>query len=208
MATQQKFTEKAQEAIVTGQRATEARRLSQFEPEALLLGLLEQSDGVVPQTLLRMGVDPAKASRETTALLDAAPKLQYSSEPVVSSSLRKALQAAEGEARQFGDEYVSTEHLLLGIMSVADSPAARLLARLGVTKDGVYQALESIRGGQRVTDPNPEGKYQALEKYGRDLTEAARDGKLDPVIGRDEEAFSLVSTRMWRALYSTGMFAT
>ena len=187
MATQQKFTEKAQEAIVTGQRATEARRLSQFEPEALLLGLLEQSDGVVPQTLLRMGVDPAKASRETTALLDAAPKLQYSSEPVVSSSLRKALQAAEGEARQFGDEYVSTEHLLLGIMSVADSPAARLLARLGVTKDGVYQALESIRGGQRVTDPNPEGKYQALEKYGRDLTEAARDGKLDPVIGRDEE---------------------
>ena len=187
MATQQKFTEKAQEAIVTGQRATEARRLSQFEPEALLLGLLEQSDGVVPQTLLRMGVDPAKASRETTALLDAAPQLQYSSEPVVSSSLRKALQAAEGEARQFGDEYVSTEHLLLGIMSVADSPAARLLARLGVTKDGVYQALESIRGGQRVTDPNPEGKYQALEKYGRDLTEAARDGKLDPVIGRDEE---------------------
>ena len=187
MATQQKFTEKAQEAIVTGQRATEARRLSQFEPEALLLGLLEQSDGVVPQTLLRMGVDPAKASRETTALLDVAPKLQYSSEPVVSSSLRKALQAAEGEARQFGDEYVSTEHLLLGIMSVADSAAARLLARLGVAKDGVYQALESIRGGQRVTDPNPEGKYQALEKYGRDLTEAARDGKLDPVIGRDEE---------------------
>ena len=187
MATQQKFTEKAQEAIVTGQRETEARKLSQFEPEALLLGLLEQSDGVVPQTLLRMGIDPAKALRETTALLDAAPKLQYSSEPVVSSSLRKALQAAEGEARQFGDEYVSTEHLLLGIMSVADSPAARLLARLGVTKDGVYQALESIRGGQRVTDPNPEGKYQALEKYGRDLTEAARDGKLDPVIGRDEE---------------------
>ena len=187
MATQQKFTEKAQEAIVTGQRETEARKLSQFEPEALLLGLLEQSDGVVPQTLLRMGVDPAKASRETTALLDAAPKLQYSSEPVVSSSLRKALQAAEGEARQFGDEYVSTEHLLLGILSVADSAAARLLARLGVAKDGVYQALESIRGGQRVTDPNPEGKYQALEKYGRDLTEAARDGKLDPVIGRDEE---------------------
>ncbi len=187
MATQQRFTEKAQEAIVTGQRETEARRLSQFEPEALLLGLLEQSDGVVPQTLLRMGIDPAKALRETTALLDAAPKLQYSSEPVVSSGLRKALQAAEGEARQFGDEYVSTEHLLLGIMSVADSAAARLLARLGVTKDGVYQALESIRGGQRVTDPNPEGKYQALEKYGRDLTEAARDGKLDPVIGRDEE---------------------
>ena len=187
MATQQKFTEKAQEAIVTGQRETEARKLSQFEPEALLLGLLEQSDGVVPQTLLRMGIDPAKALRETTALLDAAPKLQYSSEPVVSSSLRKALQAAEGEARQFGDEYVSTEHLLLGIMSVADSAAARLLARLGVAKDGVYQALESIRGGQRVTDPNPEGKYQALEKYGRDLTEAARDGKLDPVIGRDEE---------------------
>ncbi|HET7091881.1 MAG TPA: Clp protease N-terminal domain-containing protein, partial [Thermomicrobiales bacterium] len=187
MATQQRFTEKAQEAIVAGQRATEERRLSQFEPEALLLGLLEQSDGVVPQILLKLGIDPNRAKQETIAALDRAPKLQYSAEPTVSSALRKVLQAAETEARQFGDDYVSTEHLLLGILSVADSAAAKLLANLGVTRERVYEALTSIRGGQRVTDANPENKYQALEKYGRDLTEAARDGKLDPVIGRDEE---------------------
>jgi ATP-dependent Clp protease ATP-binding subunit ClpB len=187
MATQQRFTEKAQEAIVAGQRETEQRRLSQFEPEALLLGLLDQSDGVVPQVLLKLGIDPNRAKQETIAALDRAPKLQYSAEPTVSSALRKVLQAAETEARQFGDEYVSTEHLLLGILSVPDSAAAKLLANLGVTRDRVYEALTTIRGGQRVTDANPEGKYQALEKYGRDLTEAARDGKLDPVIGRDEE---------------------
>ena len=187
MATNQRFTEKAQEAILAGQRATEARKLSQFEPVALLFGLLEQTDGIVPQVMLKLGLDPANVRRETEAELNRAPKLQYSAEPTVSTGLRKALQGAETEATRFGDEYVSTEHLLLGIMGVSDSPASQLLTRLGVTSDRVYEALTQIRGGQRVTDANPEGKYQALEKYGRDLTEAARDGKLDPVIGRDEE---------------------
>src|SRR5918992_1236588 len=187
MATNQRFTEKAQEAILAAQRETETRRLSQLETEALLFGLLEQGDGVVPQVLHTLGVDPAAVRRDVVAELDRAPKLQYSAEASVGSGLRKALQAAEGEARQFGDEYVSTEHLLLGLMAVDASPAARLLARHGVARDRVYGALTQIRGGQRVTDPNPEGKYQALEKYGRDLTDLARAGKLDPVIGRDEE---------------------
>jgi ATP-dependent Clp protease ATP-binding subunit ClpB len=187
MATNQRFTEKAQEAIISGQRATESRKLSQFEPIALLFGLLEQSDGIVPQVLLKLGLDPATVRRDVEAELDRAPTLQYSAEPTIGSNLRKVLQNAETEASQFGDEYVSTEHLLLGMLDVPDSTAAQALTRLGVTKDGVYEALTQIRGGQRVTDPNPEGKYQALEKYGRDLTEAARDGKLDPVIGRDEE---------------------
>src|SRR3712207_1815457 len=115
MATNQRFTDKAQEAILTAQRETEARRLAQFEPEALLYGLLEQTDGVVPQVLLKLGVDPAAIRREVVAELDRAPKLQYSAEASVGSGLRKALQTAENAAKQFGDEYVSTEHLLLGI---------------------------------------------------------------------------------------------
>ncbi|MDQ3413188.1 MAG: ATP-dependent chaperone ClpB [Chloroflexota bacterium] len=187
MATNQRFTEKAQEAIVAGQRETEGRKVSQFEPLALLFGLLEQSDGVVPQVLVKLGLDPATVRRDVAGELERAPKLHYSADATISAGLRKVLQIAETEAGRFGDEYVSTEHLLLGMLGVPDSVAGQLLTRLGVTNDRVYEALTLIRGGQRVTDPNPEGKYQALEKYGRDLTDAARDGKLDPVIGRDEE---------------------
>jgi ATP-dependent Clp protease ATP-binding subunit ClpB len=187
MATNQRFTEKAQEAILTAQRETQERRLAQLEPEAILHGLLIQTDGVVPQVLHKAGIDPSLVLREATAELDRLPKLQYSAEPTVSSGTRKVLDQAEKEARQFGDEYISAEHLLLGVMSVSDSAAARLLQRHGLTTDKAKAALKEIRGSQRVTDPNPEGKYQALERYGRDLTELAEKGKLDPVIGRDEE---------------------
>ncbi|MDP9363843.1 MAG: ATP-dependent chaperone ClpB [Chloroflexota bacterium] len=187
MATNQRFTEKAQEAILTAQRETEQRRLAQLETEALLFGLLEPSDGVVPQALLKLGVDPAAVRREVVGELDRAARLQYSAEASVGNNLRKTLQTAENEARQMGDEYVSTEHLLLGVLGVDGAPAARLLTRHGVSRDRVFEVLTQIRGGQRVTDPNPEGKYQALEKYGRDLTGLAQAGKLDPVIGRDEE---------------------
>jgi ATP-dependent Clp protease ATP-binding subunit ClpB len=120
-------------------------------------------------------------------LIERAPKLQFSSDAIVSVGLRRALETAETEARQFGDEYISAEHLLLGLISVERSPAESLLRRYEVNRDRVFGALSEIRGNQRVTDPNPEGTYQALEKYGRDLTEFARNGKLDPVIGRDEE---------------------
>jgi ATP-dependent Clp protease ATP-binding subunit ClpB len=187
MATNQQFTEKAREAVISGQNITETKKLAQFEPEALLYGLLEQPEGVVPRILLQLGVTPDEIKRETIQLLDRAPRLQISAEAVVSAGLRRALQSAESEARQFGDEYISTEHLLLGILSIERSPAESLLSRYGINKDRVYGALNDIRGSQRVTDPNPEGKYEALEKYGRDLTEFARAGKLDPVIGRDEE---------------------
>ncbi|MCC7025263.1 MAG: AAA family ATPase, partial [Thermomicrobiales bacterium] len=187
MASTTRFTEKAQEAIVAAQRLTEERNISQFEPIALLLALLDQTDGLVPQILRKLGVDPGAVRREVAAEFEGLPKLSYAAQPVVSNSLRKALQKAEDEAKRMGDEYVSTEHLLLGILEGSDSGAARLLNRFGVNKDRVYEALSQIRGGQRVTDANPEDKYQALEKYGRDLTELAREGKLDPVIGRDEE---------------------
>ncbi len=118
----------------------------------------------------------------------AAPKLQFSAQPTLSGNLRNVLHRAEEEARAFGDEYVSTEHLLLAAFQSADkSSSIRLLNSLGITRDKVFEALTQIRGSQRVTDQNPEGRYEALEKYGRDLTELARLGKLDPVIGRDEE---------------------
>lgn len=182
-----KFTEKAQEAIVSAQRDTESRSTSQFEPIALLLALLDQSDGLAPQIVKKLDVDPAAVRKQTAAEVDALPKVAYAAQPAVSSSLRKVLQNAEDQARQMGDEYVSTEHLLLGMLDTPDSGAARLLNGFGITKDRVFEALSQIRGGQRVTDANPEDKYQALEKYGRDLTELAQEGKLDPVIGRDEE---------------------
>jgi ATP-dependent Clp protease ATP-binding subunit ClpB len=187
MASTTKFTEKAQEAILTAQRETESRNISQFEPIALLLALLDQSDGLVPEIMRKLGVDPAAVRRDTATEFERLPKLSYAAQPTPSNSLRKVLQTAEDEAKRMGDEYVSAEHLLLGIIDALDTGAAKLLARFGVTKDRVYEALTQIRGGQRVTDPNPEDKYQALEKYGRDLTELARQGKLDPVIGRDEE---------------------
>ncbi len=187
MAMNFQFTDKAREAIVAGQRTTEERRLAQFEPEALLLALVQQADGIVPRVLHTLGVDPTRVAREVELGLERAPKLQFSSEAVVSAGLRRALQAAESEAKQFGDEYLSTEHLLLGILSVERSPAEALLQRNNVTRDRVYSALTDVRGQQRVTDQTPEGKYQALDQYGRDLTELAEEGKLDPVVGRDEE---------------------
>ena len=187
MASKQQYTEKAREAIVEGQKITEQRKLAQFEPEVLLYTLVTQADGIVPQILQRLSVDPGTIASEADTLIDRAPRLQFSSDAIVSTGLRRALETAETEANQFGDEYISAEHLLLGIISVERSPAEALLRRYQVDRDRVLGALSEIRGNQRVTDPNPEGTYQALEKYGRDLTELAREGKLDPVIGRDEE---------------------
>jgi ATP-dependent Clp protease ATP-binding subunit ClpB len=187
MASNQQYTEKARDAIVEGQKITEQRKLAQFEPEVLLYTLVSQNDGIVPQILQRLSLDPKQIATEAEKLIDRAPKLQFSSDAIVSAGLRRALETAETEARQFGDEYISAEHLLLGLISVERSPAESLLRRYNVDRDRVLGALSEIRGNQRVTDPNPEGTYQALEKYGRDLTEFARNGKLDPVIGRDEE---------------------
>src|SRR6478752_3161685 len=186
MAAPTKFTEKAQEAVVEAQRETERRKLSQFEPEVLLAALVNQQDGIVPQVLHKLEVDPRVVARETEAEIEKLPVLQYSSEASVSQGMRRVLEAAEKEAKQFGDEYISTEHLLLGV-ALGSSPASKLLARHGVNPNTIREALKSVRGSQRVTDANPEGKYQALEKYGRDLTALAKNGKLDPVIGRDEE---------------------
>ncbi len=183
-----KFTEKAQEAILASpQLATELNH-SQVGPEHLLVTLLEQSEGVVPTVLRKLNADPAAVALALREHLARQPKAYGGAEPGLSPRLRVVLDAARAEARTMQDEYVSTEHLLLGLLSEPGrSNASDALKQRGITRNSVLEALTSIRGNQRVTDQNPEGKYQALERYGRDLTELARRGTLDPVIGRDEE---------------------
>ena len=183
-----KYTEKAQEAVVTTQQLATRAGHAEMLPEHLLSALLDQPDGIVPAVLGKMKIDPAAMSTSAKALLDKLPKVQGGAEPGMSSRLRKVLASAEEETANLKDEFTSTEHLLVGLVSEGGrSPAGDLLKKSGVTKDAVLAALVQVRGSQRVTDQNPEGKYQALERYGRDLTDAARKGKLDPVIGRDEE---------------------
>ena len=182
-----KYTEKAQEAISVAQKLAEERNNTQLETEHLLLALVDQKDGVVPQILEKLGVDYNQVKRQLENELEKLAKASGPTQVYLSPRLKQVLDAAEKESRNFKDEYVSTEHMLIAIVDQDTGAAGRILKGSGITRDRIYQVLASIRGNQRVTDPNPEGKYQALEKYGRDLTEVARLGKLAPVIGRDEE---------------------
>ncbi|MDQ3547304.1 MAG: ATP-dependent chaperone ClpB [Chloroflexota bacterium] len=183
-----RLTEKAIEAIATAQQETERRLHATLDVDHLLHALAIQQGGVVPRVFERLGVEASAISDGIETALAQAPKLQFSAQPTMSGNLRTVLQRAEDEAQTFGDEYVSTEHLLLAAFhSAGKSESIRLLTSLGITRERVLEALTQIRGSQRVTDQNPEGRYEALEKYGRDLTELARLGKLDPVIGRDDE---------------------
>ncbi|MHB1318719.1 MAG: Clp protease N-terminal domain-containing protein, partial [Anaerolineae bacterium] len=181
-----RYTNKAQEAVVRAQALAEELNHSQVEPEHLLQALLEQRDGVVPQILLKLQAPPAGVSAELQTHLDGKAKAYGPVQRYLSAALGQVLSRAEGKAQQMHDEFISTEHLLLGLLE-HQGFAGQLLARNGLTQERVLQALSGIRGSQRVTDQDPEGTYQALDKYARDVTEAARSGKLDPVIGRDEE---------------------
>ncbi len=182
-----RFTERSQEALAAAQQAAQELQHATVEPEHLLLALLEQEDGLVPTLLRRLEVQPEPLAARLRASLENRPKQVGGSEPQVGGALRTVLLSAFDEMSRLNDEYVSTEHLLLGLVRQPDGEAARMLQQAGLTPERVYSTLEAVRGSQRVTDPNPEGKYQSLEKYGRDLTDAARRGKLDPVIGRDDE---------------------
>ncbi len=183
-----KLTEKAQEAVVGAQSLASELNHAQIEPEHLLVTLAEQDGGVVPSVLRKLGVDPAATARSGREHLNRQPRAHGGSEPTISPRLRVMIDAAQADAKSMQDEFVSTEHLLLGLLrEPGKSPANDLLKAHGITRERVLEALTSVRGSQRVTDQNPEGKYEALQKYGRDLTELARKGKLDPVIGRDEE---------------------
>ncbi len=182
-----KFTEKAQEALLASQQVASDLNHAEVTPEHLLASLVEQQGGIVPEVLRKMGVEPGPFATEVRGLLGQQPKA-YGGDVRMSPRMKLVVDAAQAEKDRLQDDYISTEHLLVAIATEAGrSPAAQLLQRRGITRDRIFEALTAIRGNQRVTDPNPENKYQALERYGRDLTDLARKGKLDPVIGRDEE---------------------
>lgn len=181
-----RFTEKAQEAIVRAQELTQNNNQSQVEVEHLLLALLEQQDGVVPLLVSKMGVDPGYLVNQLQHELERQPKAYGPVQVYISQRLSNVLNGAQREAEQMRDEYVSTEHLFIACLNDSGF-AGKLLHQQNLNREKVLQALSSIRGSQRVTDKTPEERYQALSKYAHDLTDAARRGKLDPVIGRDEE---------------------
>jgi len=182
-----KYTQKAQEAILAAQGLAQEYNHSQIEPAHLLLALLRQSDGVVPQIAQRVGASPGLLISDLEAELNRRPKAYGATAQVgLSRALANVAADAEKLAGQMRDEYVSTEHLLLALTR-SGGFAGELLTRYGLNENTILQALAQIRGSQRVTSQNPETTYQALEKYGRDLTDLARRGKLDPVIGRDRE---------------------
>jgi ATP-dependent Clp protease ATP-binding subunit ClpB len=183
----EQFTEKARQAVSEANELAKQYNNSQIEVEHLLAALLSQEGGVVQQVIQKVGGDPAMAQLQVTDAIERLPRAYGGSEPSISPRLRKLLDAAWKEMNNFHDEYLSVEHMLLAMFDIGDGPAQSVLRAAGLTRDNVLKALTSIRGAQRVTDQNPEVKYQALEKYGRNLTQLAEQGKLDPVIGRDEE---------------------
>src|SRR5881409_3054783 len=183
-----KLTVKAQEAVVEAQNLARGAGNPEVTAEHLLVALLQQEGGIVAPILNKLGLNPATIEAEAAAEIAKYSKVGgASAEPLISSTLRKVFDTAFKSADDFKDEYVSTEHFLLAIAQTKESTAAKILSRHGAVPDAILKALQSVRGTQRVTDQNPEDKYQALERYARDLTQLARRGKLDPVIGRDEE---------------------
>jgi ATP-dependent Clp protease ATP-binding subunit ClpB len=182
-----KLTMKSQAALAEAQRQAVARHHQTVEPEHVLFALLADPEGVVYPLLHHLSVVPVQLRDKVEEALERMPKVYaQGAETRIGPGTLRLLDAAGSEAEALTDEYISTEHLLLAMLG-SDTQAGRLLTDTGITRDALLAALTQVRGTQRVTDPNPEEKYQALERYGRDLTEAARQGKLDPVIGRDDE---------------------
>ena len=182
-----KLTVKAQEALQAAQEMGARGGQQQIEPLHLLWALVAQGDGVVPPLLEKLGVPATRLAGEIEKQIVRLPKVTGISQQYLSNASNEVLQKAFDEAQSLKDEYVSTEHILLAIAAAGKDPAGQLLAREGVTHDAILQAMTAIRGSHRVTSENPESQYRALEQYARDLTDLARRGKLDPVIGRDEE---------------------
>jgi ATP-dependent Clp protease ATP-binding subunit ClpB len=187
------LTIKTQEAIQEAQRDARSRGNAELTPDHLLLALLRQSDGVAVPILQKLGIDPEALAASVEAELDRQPKVSgASADAAPSREFTRLLDRAFEIARDFGDEYVSAEHLLLALAEPDAGEVARRLSRAGLKKDALLKALKEVRGSTRITDPNPEDKYQALKRYTRDLTELARRGKIDPVIGRDQEIRRLI----------------
>jgi ATP-dependent Clp protease ATP-binding subunit ClpB len=183
-----KLTIKAQEALQAAHELAASRAHQELTPEHVLAALLDQSDGITGAILRKLGVDPAMVRQSVAEALDAQPQVSGATSDIyLGRRLKDLIEQATKQSKEFKDEYVSSEHLLLALASKDFGAASRALKDAGVRKDALMKALADVRGTQRVTDPEAEGKYQALAKYTRDLTELARNGKLDPVIGRDEE---------------------
>jgi ATP-dependent Clp protease ATP-binding subunit ClpB len=184
-----RFTTKAQAALQSAQRIAHEHSHQEIDGEHLLAALLEQEDGLIQPLLQKLGVPVVRLSSDLNAELQRRPKVQGSSsvDSFMGQSLKRALDSAESQAGKLKDEYVSTEHLLLGLLNEGGPAIKKIFQNHGLKAGDVLKALAELRGNQRVTDQNPEDKFQALEKYGRDLTALARAGKIDPVIGRDEE---------------------
>ncbi|MGW4635373.1 Clp protease N-terminal domain-containing protein, partial [Nocardia sp. NPDC004415] len=180
-------TTKTQAALTAALQAASAAGNPEIRPAHLLVALLDQTDGIAAPLLKAIGVDPATVEREAGDIVDKLPSATgATTTPQLGREALAAVTAAQRLATELGDEYVSTEHLLVGL-ATGDSEVAKLLQRHGATPEALREAFTAVRGSARVTNPDPESSYQALEKYSTDLTEAARAGKLDPVIGRDTE---------------------
>ncbi len=185
---QEKFTEQAQEAIAASQQLVMQFQHNQWDVEHILLALLQQERGLVGDILRDLSVDMDEMKRQVEAALEKMPKVTYQTGQIYATPRINALfNAAEAESKRLQDELIATEHLLIAIAGEEKGEAASILKRSGVDQEKIFQALQKLRGGHRVTDARAESKYRSLEKYGRDLTEMARQGKLDPVIGREDE---------------------
>ncbi len=181
-----KLTTQAQSAVAAAQSAAGGAGHAEIDPLHLLAAMLQDADGITRPLLDKAGADVAELQRLTTSELDKLPAATAGSSPRISGKLNKVFETASAQAEKLKDEYVASEHLLLGLATV-DSKAKNLLSLLAVSADDVLQAMATVRGSARVTDQNAESTYQALSKFGIDLTELAKSGKLDPVIGRDNE---------------------
>lgn len=184
-----KFTLKVQEALQEAQTLAGSYGHQAIEPEHLLVSFLRQEDGIAGAILNKLGVEPRQIEQELVKHLEKQPRVEGAAagQVYLSGRLNKIFDKALTEAAQLKDEYISAEHVLIAAAEEKGTESAKILRKAGITKDGIFKVLVEIRGNQRVTDPNPEGKYQALERYARDFNELARKGSFDPVIGRDEE---------------------
>ena len=182
-----KFTIKSQEAAQNAQEIASSYGNQSIEPEHLLAALVQDAQGIVIPILQKLGTNVNYVKIKVNEVVEKLPKVQGTSQQHISGELQKIFDQAQKEAENLKDEFVSTEHLLLALLDQKQNAATKLLIDQGVSKESVLKALKDVRGSQRVTDQNPEDKFQPLEKFGRDLNELARKGKLDPVIGREEE---------------------
>jgi len=191
-----RFTERAQEAAQRAAEIIQRYGHNQIDTEHILLALIEQPGGVIPQILEKLNVSAEALTERLDSTLRASPKANIfgggAGQIFITPRVKRIIDLANEEANRLKDEYISTEHIFLAILTERNTPAARILESAGLTRDRVYDAVQDLRGGQRVTDPQAETKYRTLDKYSRDLTQLAREGKLDPVIGRDKEILRLI----------------